>query len=267
MKRSIVILLVGGLLTAAFLMPKPEEIELTVVTTTVPVIQPSVQAFALCPWASTEGSLEGLLAILAQGDAAATLTFPSAGETRDTRDLSLEGLSGVTFDLGEMPFEGQMPSVVEFTADASVGVLAYDDLLLVGAGCASSVPKIWLLPGGSTRPGDTLMLQLFNPFPEDARVTVVMTNENDFEPEPSLEAITVNARSWRQIDIAALLPLRESLSATIEVEKGVVIPAFLQIGPEDQALWTGVDRADRWEFPLVSAAGLAADLVLSNPNS
>jgi hypothetical protein len=267
MKRIIMMLLVGGVLTIAILLPEPEVVVIPAATTTVPDAEPSVHAFALCPWASTEGSLAGLLAVLAPDDASATLTFPSAGEIRDTQKLKLEGLAGVTFDLGELPFEGQMPSVVEFTADASVEVLAYDDRMLAGAGCASSVPKIWLLPGGSTRPGDTLELQLFNPFPEDARVTVVMTNETDFEPEPSLEAITVNALSWRTYDIAALLPLRESLSAIIEVEKGVVIPAFLQIGPEDQALWTGVDRAETWEFPLVATGGLDASLVLANPTS
>jgi hypothetical protein len=266
-KRIIVLVLIGSLATAAFLLPEPDVELAPVVTTSVPDSEPAIQAFALCPWATTEGSLEALMAVLATGDASGTITFPSAGEVRETRQVTLEGLSGVTFDLGAMPFEGQMPSVVEVTTDASVGVLVHDELMLAGAGCASSVPKIWLLPGGSTRPGDTLQLQLFNPFPEDARVTVVMTNESDFEPEPSLEAITVNARSWRTIDIATLLPLRESLSATIEVEKGVVIPAFLQVGPDDQALWTGVERADRWEFPLVAANGLEAALVLSNPTS
>lgn len=267
MKRLLMLLLAGGLFTVVFFMPKPVVDETPTVATTIPDVEPSIQAFALCPWASTEGALEGQLGIMAPDDAAATLTFPSSGEVRDTRRLDLEGLAGVTFDLGSMPFEGQMPLIVEFTADASVGVLAYDDVSLLGAGCPSSVPKIWLLPGGSTRPGEILELQLFNPFPEDARVTVVMTNENDFEPEPSLEAVTVNALSWRTIDISALLPLRESLSATVEVEKGVVIPAFLQTGPEDSALWAGVERSEGWEFPLVTTGGLDATLVLSNPNS
>ncbi len=267
MKRVLVLLTLGGMFVAAWLLPRPEVEEAPIVTTTLPSDEPAIRAFALCPWASSEGSLDGLLAMVAPGDATATVTFPSAGEIRDTRQTALEGLSGVALGFNELAFEGQVPSVVEFTSNASAGVLSYSDSVLVGAGCAATIPKIWLLPGGSTRAGDTLDLQLFNPFPEDARVTVTMTNPTDFEPEPSLEGITVNALSWRTIDIAAKLPLRESLSATVEVEKGVVIPAFIQNGPSDRALWTGVDRADTWEFPLVSVPGLSADLVLSNPNS
>lgn len=267
MKRVLILLLLGGMFAGAWLLPAPEPEEVAVVSTTLPLDEPAIRAFALCPWASSEGSLNGLLSMVAPGDTTATVTFPSAGEIRDTRQLALEGLSGVALDFSELAFEGQVPSVVEFTSAASAGVVSYDDTMLIGAGCAATIPKIWLLPGGSTRAGDTLDLQLFNPFPEDARVTVTMTNPTDFEPEPGLEGITVNALSWRTIDIAARLPLRESLSATIEVERGVVIPAFVQIGPSDRALWTGVDRSDTWEFPLVAVPGLSADLVLSNPNS
>ena len=267
MKRLLLLLIVGGLMVAAFLMPEPDSLEPVATTTPDTIVAPSIQAFAFCPWASTEGSLDAHLAVLAADSTAAILTFPSAGEIRDTRQLSLEGLAGVTFGLGSMPFEGQMPSVVEFTSDASVGVVAFGETMLVGSGCAASIPKIWVLPGGSTQAGDLLELQLFNPFPEDARVNVVMTSEGGFEPEESLDALSVNARSWRTIDMSSLLPLRGSLAATIEVEKGVVIPAFLQIGTEDQALWTGVERADRWEFPLVSAGGLEPFLVLSNPTA
>lgn len=267
MKRLLLLLMVGGLLVAASFLPEPDRPEPSTTTTLDSAVEPSIEAFAFCPWASTEGSIDGHLAVLAADSTAATITFPSAGEIRDTRQLSLEGLAGVSFDLGSMPFEGQMPSVVEFTAEASVGVVALDEAMLVGSGCAASVPKIWVLPGGSTKAGDFLELQLFNPFPEDARVNVVMTSEGGFEPEESLDAVTVNARSWRTIDISSLLPLRSSLAATVEVEKGVVIPALLQIGPEDQALWTGVGRADRWEFPLISTGGLEPFLVLSNPTA
>ena len=267
MKRVLLLLIVGGLMVAAFFMPEPDSPEPVATTTPDTIVAPSIQAFAFCPWASTEGLLDAHLAVLAADSTVAKLTFPSAGEIRDTRQLSLEGLAGVTFGLGSMPFEGQMPSVVEFTSDASVGVVAFGETMLVGSGCAASIPKIWVLPGGSTQAGDLLELQLFNPFPEDARVNVVMTSEGGFEPEESLDALSVNARSWRTIDISSLLPLRGSLAATIEVEKGVVIPAFLQIGTEDQALWTGVERADRWEFPLVTAGGLEPFLVLSNPTA
>ena len=267
MKRLLLMLMIGGLLVAAFFMPEPDPPESVATTTPDSVVAPSIQAFSFCPWASTEGLIDGHLAVLAADSTAATLTFPSAGEIRASRELGLEGLAGVSFDLGSMPFEGQMPLVVEFTSDASVGVVASDETMLVGSGCAASIPKIWVLPGGTTQAGDFLELQLFNPFPEDARVNVVMTSEGGFEPEESLDAVSVNARSWRTIDISSLLPLRGSLAATIEVEKGVVIPAFLQIGPEDQALWTGVERADRWEFPLVAAGGLEPFLVLSNPTA
>ena len=49
--------------------------------------------------------------------------------------------------------------------------MQYADNFLSADQCVVSVPKIWYLPGGSTRTGTITELRLFNPFADTAEVT------------------------------------------------------------------------------------------------
>jgi hypothetical protein len=267
MKRLIGLVLAGGLAAVAWSLPAPGEPEVAATTTTV-APQPETQAFGLCPWAIVSEDLESTLTLISPVEVDATVTFPAPGEERSVEPFTLEPLVGVDFALTGLPFGGDAPAVVEFTGRPAVaGVVVQGEERIAGTTCVASVSQAWILPGGSTKAGDALELWLFNPFAEDARLTVSMTNETDYEPAPDLEALTVPAGGWRKIAIEPILPLRDSLAATIEVESGLVIPAFAQIGEQDVGVWTGVGRADVWEFPLSRVGEMEAYLVLSNPGA
>jgi hypothetical protein len=48
------------------------------------------------------------------------------------------------------------------------------------------------------------------------------------------------------VDLAGELPLRDLLAVTVEVSDGQVVPALLQTGGADAALWEGVAGRDEW---------------------
>lgn len=136
--------------------------------------------------------------------------------------------------------------------------------LLAGDLCPSSASKVWVLPGGTTVQDRPLDLQLFNPFPEDALVTVEAISEEGFEPSPDLERISVPGRSWRTLALGALLPFRQRLSVTVQTEQGRIIPAMVQTNGTDQATWADVGRSEVWEFPLVTVGELQPFLAIAN---
>jgi hypothetical protein len=265
MRRALAALLIAVLAVAAGLAPAPEppEVDLPVTTTTAgPVVASN---FSNCAWAIADDTRETLMSIVTLSDVDVQLTFPVAGEVRETYPESLPGPGASAVPLSTILSLGVSPAVVEFTdAPAAAGVVAFGEGLLAADLCPSSASKVWVLPGGTTVQDRPLDLQLFNPFPEDALVTVEAISEEGFEPAPELERVSVPGRSWRTLALGAVLPFRQRLSVTVQTEQGRIIPAMVQTNGADQAIWTDVGRSEVWEFPLVAVGQLQPFLAIAN---
>src|SRR3990172_2672246 len=265
MRRVLVLVLIGLLAVAALLAPAPEPapVDLPVTTTTA---GPAVASnFSNCAWAIADDTRQTLISIITLSDVDVQLTFPVAGEIRDTYPESLPGPGAGAIPLSTILSLGVSPAVVEFTdAPAAAGVVAVGEGLLAGDLCPSSASKVWVLPGGTTVQDRPLDLQLFNPFPEDALVTVEAISEEGFEPAPELERVSVPGRAWRTLAVGDVLPFRQRLSVTIQTEQGRIIPAMVQTSGTDQAVWSDVGRSEVWEFPLVAVGQLEPFLAIAN---
>jgi hypothetical protein len=265
MRRALVIVLIGTLAIAASTVPgpDPEPVDLGATTTTA---GPTVASnFSNCAYAIADDTRETLVNIVTLIDVDVQLTFPVAGENRETYPESLPGPGASAIPLSNILSLGVSPVVVEFTdAPAAAGVVVRGDGLLAGDLCPSSASKVWVLPGGTTVQDEPLDLQLFNPFPEDALVTVEAISEEGFEPIPEFERVSVPGRSWRNLALGDVLPFRQRLSVTVLTELGRIIPAMVQTSGTDQAIWTDVGRSEIWEFPLVSTGRLQPFLGIAN---
>jgi hypothetical protein len=108
---------------------------------------------------------------------------------------------------------------------------------------------------------------LFNPFPETAKVTVTGFSEIGVEALGELRAVSINPRSWRDIDFEELLRQRQSLVVSVRLDEGLVIPAMSYAVDDDEAWWIGTDVATEWEFPVVEFDGIdTGAVVIGNPN-
>jgi hypothetical protein len=262
MKRALSLLLVAAIGALAWVLPAPTPPEQVSATTTTAAI---ASVAATCPWAFSDGGINTFLVAQTGQGADLRFTFPVGGEVRKTVEDVQSGSAATALSLSDVLNQGLAPAVVEFsTGPSAAGVVGTGEGVAVVDTCPSALSKIWHLPGGSTMDGQTLQLVLFNPFSEDARAGVSARSEVGIEPVPELESVTVTGRSWKVIDLARLLPLRQSMSVAVDLKQGAVIPAMVFSEGTDQAVWTVEGQSDQWDFPVADAGGLNPSLVISN---
>ena len=267
MKRTILLLsLVAAGLFVALLPARPLSTIPTVAST---VIEPvaSATSVAYCGWVRTDSALEMSIGFAASRDTQATVSVLSEGTVAATEERAVA-------PFGSIPVSAVLPvgvegAIVEFAAGPA-GAMAIGDgaLGMVAAACPSTVADRWVLGGGSTLEGQTLDLRLFNPFPEDAKLTIRALSENGSEPDQSLEAVSVPAQSTRTISLTDTLGFREWLSVEIEQTDGRIIPSYVeQSATGGITAQSGVALASEWYFPFGGVDEIANNLVLVNPSA
>ncbi len=270
MKRILGATVIAVLLALTVVMPEPEPPPLP--SFTGPVDQ-DVTASArssvwYCPWVSS-GALRDssfLLASAVPVDVSLTMPSPIPNEEPDQGSFVMTGPGAQVADVAEIVRRGDTPGFVEFSdGPATAAAMVSADNLLTGDRCIASVPKVWYLPGGTTRDGRTLVIRLFNPFPEDAKVSVDGTSEFGEAGLAELSSIDVPGRSWVDKDLTAIVPFLDDLALTVTTSEGLVIPAMALSGGDDEGSWPGTAPATTWEFPVVNDGNLVPALVVSNP--
>lgn len=270
MKRVLVALLVGAAVYASLVLPEPDAPAGP--DFTGPVERESAASAAAsvwyCTWAAS-GALRDSSAMIAANTAVtASLTLPQqiVGEDPDTGEIKLDTAGAIVLDVGQIVRRGDTPMYVEFDdGPAAVAVVVETDSLLTGDGCLARIPKVWELPGGTTREGRTTTLRLFNPFPELAKVTVSGSSESGQTGLVDLQSIDIPGRTWQDVVLNDLVPLLNDLSLTVTTSEGNVVPSLAVAGSTDEASWPGIAPATYWEFPVAtSSPDFAPTLMLAN---
>jgi len=270
-RRLLLLIAVGAVAAGAVLLPAPDPLPdpLTGLIIEPPGLSsPEDAGIWYCPWAQSSTVLDTVFGVASLQEATADFTFPVAipGEPEDTAALQVPGRGAATLALSRVAQRGDSPGFVEFSAGpAAVSATVMGEDLLAADACVSSGPSIWHFPGGSTMPGEHLILRIFNPFPDPAKVTVTGVSDIGVEALGDLENLPVGARSWRDVELASRLPQRQNLVITVAATEGVVVPAMVFGNEADEDWWPGVGEATEWEFPVVRVEGTAGFLVVHNP--
>jgi hypothetical protein len=270
MKRLIGLILAGAAVAAASVLPEPPAPPGP--DFAVPELSESVASQTAsvwyCPWVAS-GALRDSTVMLAANTAVnVEMTLPQqlAGESPDTAEADLDEAGALVVNLGEIIRRGDTPLFIEFSdGPAAAAAVVSSGELLTGDTCVARIPKVWELPGGTTREGRTLTLRLFNPFPELAKVSVAGASESGETGLVDLQNLDVDGRTWRDVDLNSLVPLLDELALTVTSSEGFVIPALAVAGATDEASWPGVAPSTSWEFPVAtSSSTFAPSLMLSN---
>ena len=271
MSRWPVVVLLGALLAGAYLMPAPdpEPEPLDGVIIDRPGLESPVDASIwYCPWAQASAERDSVFAVASMSPAASGFTFPVAipGEDPDTARLEMLGPGAASPTLSDIAQRGDSPAYIEFDEGPSAVTVTVTGDVLTADACVAEGPDEWFFVGGSTRTGENLRLRLFNPFPEVAKVTISAFSEIGVEALGQLRSVSVNPRSWRDVDFEELLRQRETLAISVRSDDGLVVPAMAFHNEADQAWWSGTGLATEWEFPVVRQLGLDdAAIVVANP--
>ncbi len=268
MRRLAIVILLAAGATGVALAPRPPDPPPPTAPEQPETATP-VAGVWYCPWLESSFERQGSLALVASVPTAAAATFPNPepGGQADSMTLDLPGPGASLLEVAEVALRGHVPGFVEFSEVATAaGVLVEGPSTLIADACIGSVPKVWYLVGGSSRQGESLVLRLFNPFPETAKVSVTAASEFGPEPLTALEAVTVSPRTWTDIDMGGTLRLRDSLAIVVAGDEGIVLPALFSSDSDDEAMWVGSGLATEWQFPVVGAGSLAGSIALFNPN-
>ena len=221
-----------------------------------------------CPWVASGALRDSTVMIATKVPVSAEITLPQqiAGEDPDLADFSIAAPGALVVPVGEIVRRGDTPLFLEFSdGPASVAVVESSTELLTGDTCVGRIPKVWELPGGTTREGRTLTLRLFNPFPELAKVSVNGSSESGETGLIDLQNLDVAARTWQDVNLNSLVPLLDDLALTVTSSEGFVIPSLVVAGLTDEASWPGVAPSTNWEFPVATmSAQFAPSLMLTN---
>lgn len=271
MRRIVAVVVVAGVVLAAAAMPGDDPPEPEFDGPTGVEIEASPRASVwYCPWINSGAEEESrfLLSSVTEVDASITLPSPTLNEDPDVAMVELLGPGSANVDVASIVRRGDAPGFVEFDdGPAAASSLVHSESSLAGDRCTISVPKVWHLPGGTTRDGRSLTLRLFNPFPEAAKVNVSGSSELGAEPLPELDSIDVPGRNWTNIDLNPLVPFLDELALVVTTDEGLVIPAMVLRGESDEATWPGTGLATTWSFPVTRSLGMKPSLVVMNPGS
>lgn len=276
MRRLIALLAAGALGFLAYTMVPPAEPAPPEFGTTLPpdpdgaTGSPSVW---YCAWVDSGALRDSTFDLAAALDVESIITLPSPipNEEPDSTTLDVAGPGAVSVDTAAIIRRGESPGIVEFDdGPATASSVVWTDELLTGDRCVVSVPKIWHIGGGTTADGFTLNLRIFNPFPENAKITVTALSEFGVEPLPELTGLDVPGRSWITEDLTRTLQLLDQVSFTVTTEQGLVIPTLVLSAFDeedeliDEASWPGTGLARTWDFPVTSDGGLDPILIVTN---
>jgi len=272
MRRIIVVTLILALGVLAAILPAPElpPEPLAGLIIDRPAIESPVEASIwYCPWAQANAGRDSFFGVASMADADADFTFPVAipGESPDEALAQTLGPGAAMITLSDVAQRGDSPAFIEFSdGPAAVGVTTIGEVLTADT-CVSQGPDEWFFAGGSTLTGERLQLRLFNPFPETAKVTVTGYSEIGVEALGDLRSVSINPRSWRDIDFEEMLRQRQALVISVRVDEGLVVPAMSYAQGDDEAWWLGSGLSSEWEFPVVRTQGLGGGaVVVGNPN-
>jgi hypothetical protein len=272
MRRGLAVVAVAAIAAIAALMPEPPEAPeplLDLVIDRPGIESPLDASIWYCPWAQANAARDSQFAVASLSASEAEFTFPVAipGESADIVQVETAGPGAADLTLSDVAQRGDSPAFVEFNGGPSgVAVSVIGDVVASDV-CASRGPDEWFFAGGSTVTGESLRLRLFNPFPETAKVSVTGFSEIGVEALGELRSISINPRSWRDVDFEEQLRQRQSLVISVRAEEGLVVPAMSFAAGDDEAWWLGDDLSREWEFPIAKTAGMpTAAIVVGNPN-
>ncbi|MCB1245748.1 MAG: hypothetical protein KDB69_00615 [Acidimicrobiia bacterium] len=212
-----------------------------------------------CPWVEAGDVVDTdiVVASLVTADVGLTLLDPVSNTDPVQFPFEVVGPGGAGVDVGSVSRRGESPAIVEVSdGPAAVMALQHSDGFVSGDRCTVSVPKRWYLTGGSTKTGTFTELRLFNPFADNADVSVTAYSEFDLDLVAELESFDVAGRSWTTIDMEPLLPFRDQLVFTVETSVGLVIPTLIRSDERGQASIPGSGPSTTWEFPIVTPGDL-----------
>jgi hypothetical protein len=228
-----------------------------------PRLEPAAAAAAVCPL-RVERTVDGKMTVASTLFSPARVTVGSVGNVVSDLVVPVDEAGGAAVQFIELISGGAAGAFVEFgVPGAAAAAVSRGAGGVTAVSCPSLIRTTSLIPGASTRNGESLELILVNPYGSDAVVAVTSSSEIGSDSADQLSSVVVPARSTVTRDITTLLPLRNRLSFAISPIRGLV-HAFTEGGGRgDRVVIEHVSPGSEWIAPVPFIPGQVATLVVS----
>lgn len=253
--QAVAVVAVGLLAVAAFVVPDQAAVVAD------PPAPPAPPAYAVCPM--TEAAQRQSIISLVGGDGGdAGVSMFSGGEI--VVDEEIAGASpAASISVNELTGLARAPTLVRLPAPDTLVATSLEGGGLAASVCGPSPTGTVILPGGATTQGESVSLVLANPFAGTATVNVGVSSEVGTESEPGLTGIIVPPRSEVALDIASMLPGRQTIAVSITPVLGRVVGASVQAGGGDVAAVSGMEPGSDWFLPVPGIEGARRSIVVA----
>lgn len=238
----------------------PTADRISAVVTVVPVAVAPTEAPEVIPGETVDADLVPAPPAAVPGPAVGTEVVVEPGDAVDVRLGDVTGAEG-----------DHVAALVESTG----GVLVTHRLEGSGPAargeCSSTAATEWHLAGGSTRDGAAQVITIFNPFPQEAIVSLTFDTPNGTRSPSAYQSLTVRAGGVIPVDVSQVAPLFDATAADISARSGRVVVERLQstgdAASATASLALGTPRpAPQWIFAGAQVdAGVGTALVIHNP--
>ena len=290
-RRAVALLSVIGLLVAIavadFVVPEPRRdprVEAGV-TSAAPAGAVSSTWYCAISTAKPGGEADGEVIIAnpsSEPVRGRVTAFPTEGESR-SRSILVGPAGRIVVRPRELVEASYAAAMVELDRGGVVvehgvsGPLGFDL-----APCATAGSQTWHLAEGATTKTSTMLLGLFNPFPEDAIVDIAFTTDQGIDEEidrqgrvvpADLQGVVVPPRSLVVRNVGDHVRRRETVATSVVARSGRLVVEKLQLrndpGQRGLALSLAAPRASTvWHFPEgVAREGVVERFHVYNPTS
>ncbi len=129
--------------------------------------------------------------------------------------------------------------------------------------CSTAPSDSWVFPVGTTRPGTTLDLTLFNPFPGEAVVDITALSDDGTREPEAYQGLVVPSQGVITLPLHEVITLRAQVTTVVRVRSGRVVGEIVQTA-DGTIIDDGEGQVDPQYAPTV-AAGLTAMLGAPGP--
>lgn len=200
--------------------------------------------------------------------------YGNAGEAPGQRAFTLPPASRAVLGEQQVLSAGFVAATVVFRGGGGSAEQQISGPLGVSATpCATQPSGRWYFASGTTQPGSSLVLALFNPFPEDALANLSFDDPQGQTAPAEFQGIYVPARGLVSVDLGQHVVQVDDIATTVTVKVGRLVASELQLDARPKkaglALLLGAPSpAPRWYLPDgVEATGVDEAVHMFNPGS
>jgi hypothetical protein len=212
------------------------------------------------------------IANLSPGTITADVTVDAASTESTTERVEVGAYGRRAVRVATVARVGAPGVVVEVVGGAAVvehEIRGADDLAM--SPCARTASRRWYFAAGGTARGAAQVLELFNPFGDDAIVDVGFVTDSGVQEPQALQGIVVGRRAKVVVPVTDVVPRQERVATVVRARTGRIVAEQVRSfagadGVNGLTLSLGTPTPRReWILPLpVAASGVVGAVAIAN---